>query len=123
MNMGGVEEGGILGKAVMDIVSMFIKRDESWGMQNMSMARYRPKVGPVSLIFQSFNGVRLNVPALSLMFDFDYPTSAMANLFTSLLLSLPIKSCAEACVIIIPPTRIQRLCNPVHPQWQQLLAP
>ena len=23
----------------------------------------------------------------------------------------------------LPQTRIHRLCNPVHPQWQQLLAP
>ena len=37
--------------------------------------------------------------------------------------SLPIKSYAEACVIIIPRTRTRRLCNPSHPQWQQLLAP
>ena len=59
MNMGGVEEGGIQGKAVMDIVNMYKKSNESWGMQNMSMARYRPKVGPVSLIFQSFNGRKI----------------------------------------------------------------
>ena len=39
--------------------------DESCGMENICMARYRPKVGPLSLIFQSSNGVRLNLPALS----------------------------------------------------------
>lgn len=37
--------------------------------------------------------------------------------------SLPIKSYAKACVILIPRTRTRRLCNIVHSQWQQLLAP
>ncbi len=41
------------------------------------MARYRPKVGPVSVIFQSFAGIRLELPALSLFVK--YPTSVMAT--------------------------------------------
>ena len=61
-----MEQGGNLGKAVTDIVSILKGDDESRGMENICMARYCPKVGPLSLIFQSFNGVRLNLPALSL---------------------------------------------------------
>ena len=53
---------------------------------------------------------------------FGYPTSVMAT-FSPLHCSLPIKSCAEACVIYIPSTRTPHLCNPAHRQWQQLLAP
>ena len=80
------------------------------------MARYRPKVGPVSVIFQSLVGIKLEVPALSLFFN--YPTSVMATfqLAVAPYPSSPVKR-------LVPRTKEPPSVYPEHSQWQQLLAP
>ena len=89
--------------------------------RGFSMARYRPKVGPVLLIFQSRARIKLNLPALSLLFN--YPTSDMGAFQLAVALYPSIKSYAEACVILILRARTRHPYNTAHSQWQQLLVP